>query len=65
MESVLFFFFLFLRASALAAAGPLEIANLAAVEDLWDDSLAVEDADIGRRRREGWCLLGRGWWALY
>ena len=31
---VLVFFFLFLHASTLVTAGPLETANLAAVEDL-------------------------------
>ena len=51
---VLVFFFLFLRASALAAAGPLETANLAAVEDLWEVSLVVEDADIRNGGARGW-----------
>jgi hypothetical protein len=48
------FFFLFLCTSVLAVAGLLETANLAAVEDLWEVSLVVEDADIRNRGARGW-----------
>lgn len=37
------FFFLFFLASADAAAGPLDIAIRAVVEDLWEVSFVVED----------------------
>ena len=37
------FFFLFFLASAEVAAGPLEIAKWAAVEDLWEVSFVMED----------------------
>ena len=48
---IMAFFFLFFLASAVAAAGPLEMATRAAVEVFWGASLEVVSADMGRNCR--------------